>query len=249
MDEEKIRKPSTASIRSCSAPTWPTADAMFERIIEIKKAGDSSGGLVEVHGHRPAGRAWASRCSSKLDGELGRMLSIGAVKAVEIGAGVAVKDMTGSQCNDQMYAEGGKVALPQQPGRRHHRRPDHRPDHRRPPGRQADAHHQQGPGDHRQGRSRRAPVLKAVTRRDPTLVARIWPVAEAFTAMILLDHLHDAPGLPGDVAKLDWLRERLRSFDQAELTDGFPGWRAEPGRLWRIARSHFVGLRIGVLPV
>jgi chorismate synthase len=31
-------------------------------------------------------------------------------------------------------------------------------------------------------------VLKAVTRRDPTLVARIWPVAEAFTACILLDH-------------------------------------------------------------
>ena len=30
--------------------------------------------------------------------------------------------------------------------------------------------------------------LKAVTRRDPTLVARIWPVAEAFTAIILLDH-------------------------------------------------------------
>ena len=30
---------------------------------------------------------------------------------------------------------------------------------------------------------------KAVTRRDPTLVARIWPVAEAFTALILLDHL------------------------------------------------------------
>ena len=32
-------------------------------------------------------------------------------------------------------------------------------------------------------------VLKAVTRRDPTLVARIWPVAETFTAIILLDHL------------------------------------------------------------
>jgi chorismate synthase len=32
-------------------------------------------------------------------------------------------------------------------------------------------------------------TLKAVTRRDPTIVARVWPVAEAFLACILLDHL------------------------------------------------------------
>jgi chorismate synthase len=31
-------------------------------------------------------------------------------------------------------------------------------------------------------------VLKAVTRRDPTIVPRVWPVAEAFMAIILLDH-------------------------------------------------------------
>ena len=32
-------------------------------------------------------------------------------------------------------------------------------------------------------------VLAAITRRDPTIVARIWPVAEAMTAILLLDHL------------------------------------------------------------
>jgi len=31
--------------------------------------------------------------------------------------------------------------------------------------------------------------LEAVTRRDPTIVARVWPVAETFTAIILLDQL------------------------------------------------------------
>ena len=31
--------------------------------------------------------------------------------------------------------------------------------------------------------------LKAVTRRDPTIVPRVWPVAEAFMAIILLDQL------------------------------------------------------------
>jgi chorismate synthase len=31
--------------------------------------------------------------------------------------------------------------------------------------------------------------LAAITRRDPTIVARIWPVAENYTALVLLDHL------------------------------------------------------------
>jgi chorismate synthase len=31
--------------------------------------------------------------------------------------------------------------------------------------------------------------LEAITRRDPTIVARIWPVAENLTALILLDNL------------------------------------------------------------
>ena len=31
--------------------------------------------------------------------------------------------------------------------------------------------------------------LAAVTRRDPTIVSRVWPVAEAFVAITLLDHL------------------------------------------------------------
>jgi len=30
--------------------------------------------------------------------------------------------------------------------------------------------------------------LAAVTRRDPTIVSRVWPVAEAYLAIILLDH-------------------------------------------------------------
>jgi chorismate synthase len=31
--------------------------------------------------------------------------------------------------------------------------------------------------------------LGAITRRDPTIVARIWPVAENYTALVLLDHM------------------------------------------------------------
>ena len=32
-------------------------------------------------------------------------------------------------------------------------------------------------------------ILAAITRRDPTIVGRIWPVAENLTALILLDNL------------------------------------------------------------
>ncbi|MCF7975604.1 MAG: hypothetical protein K9N55_17440 [Phycisphaerae bacterium] len=32
-------------------------------------------------------------------------------------------------------------------------------------------------------------ALSAITRRDPTIVARIWPIAENYTAMVILDHL------------------------------------------------------------
>jgi chorismate synthase len=124
---------------------------------------------------------------NKLDGELGRMMSIGTIKAVEIGAGLAVKDMTGSQCNDQIAVKNGKV--------------------------QFDSNNAGGitgglaTGQNLVVRLAVKPTptiakpqhtidkvslenkdLAAVTRRDPTIVPRVWPVAEAFTAILLLDH-------------------------------------------------------------
>lgn len=168
-------------------PDLAAADAMFRRIIDIKKEGDSSGGIVEVQATGlPAGVG--EPVFRKLDGELGRMLSIGAVKAVEVGAGVRVKDMTGSQCNDQIFAEKGKVTFGSNQaggitgglttGQTIIARLAVKPT----PTISKDQHTIDKV-------SRENTVLKAVTRRDPTLVARIWPVAEAFTAMILLDHL------------------------------------------------------------
>jgi len=168
----------------------PDTDAAFEmekRILQIRDEGDSSGGLVEVVATGiPAGMG--EPVFRKLDGEMGRMLSIGAVKAVEIGAGYAVKDMKGSECNDQMRVENSKVVFKSNKA-----------------------------GGTTGGLTTGQPIiarlaikptptiakdeetidkvslenatLKAVTRRDPTIVARVWPVAEAFLACILLDHL------------------------------------------------------------
>ena len=169
-----------------NCPDVEAADEMVRRIIEIRDQGDSSGGVAEVVATGlPAGMG--EPMFQKLDGELGRMMSIGTVKAVDIGAGLAVKDMTGSECNDQLSAKDGKVAF--------------------------DTNNAGGitggltTGQHIVVRLAVKPTptiakpqrtidkvslenaeLAAVTRRDPTIVARIWPVAEAFTAILLLDH-------------------------------------------------------------
>ncbi|MHC4664628.1 MAG: chorismate synthase [Planctomycetota bacterium] len=170
-----------------NCPDVGAAGAMVEACNKISKTGDSAGGVVEIVVRGvPIGLGEPVFC--KLDGELGRMLGIGAVKGVEVGAGFAVKDMMGSQSNDQMRAEGDKVIFASN-----------------------------NAGGITGGLSTGQPIivrltvkptptidkpqktidkytlenkeLAAITRRDPTIVARIWPVAENYTAMVILDHL------------------------------------------------------------
>ena len=168
-----------------NCPDLDAATAMYDRILEIRDEGDSSGGIVEVFATGvPAGLG--EPVFSKLDGEMGRMMAIGTVKAVELGAGMSVKDMTGSQNNDQMSMQDGQVAF--------------------------SGNNNGGiTGGLTTGQDivvrlavKPTPTiakpqvtvdkvdlvnanLAAVTRRDPTIVSRIWPVAEAFMAMVLLD--------------------------------------------------------------
>ncbi len=91
-------------------PDIEAAEEMLAACNKITKTGDSSGGVVEVRVTGvPAGLG--EPVFYKLDAELGRMLGIGAVKGVEVGAGFAVKDMTGFESNDQLHTEGGKVVF------------------------------------------------------------------------------------------------------------------------------------------
>ena len=184
MDANAIRKEHGVH-PTMNCPDVDAAFAMEKRILEIRDEGDSSGGIVEaVATGLPTGMG--EPVFKKLDGELGRMMSIGTIKAVEIGAGYAVKDMRGSQCNDAIRAKDGKVSF--------------------------DSNNAGGiTGGLTTGQSvvvrlavKPTPTiakdqhtinkvtlenttLSAVTRRDPTIVARVWPVAEAFMAIILLD--------------------------------------------------------------
>jgi chorismate synthase len=170
-----------------NCPDNDAAEAMVEACNKITRTGDSSGGVVEVVVTGvPAGLGEPVFC--KLDAELGKMLGIGAVKGVEVGAGFAVKDMTGSENNDQMRSEGDKVVF-----------------------------ESNNAGGVTGGVATGQPIvvrlavkptptidkpqmtidkytlenkeLAAITRRDPTIVARIWPVAENYTAMVILDLL------------------------------------------------------------
>jgi len=170
-----------------NCPDIGAAQAMVDACNKISKTGDSAGGVVEVVATGvPTGLG--EPVFYKLDAELGRMLGIGAVKGVEVGAGFGVKDMTGSESNDQMRSKGGKVNFLSN-----------------------------NAGGITGGISTGQPIivrlaikptptidkpqktvdkytlenkeLAAITRRDATIVARIWPVAENYTAMVLLDHL------------------------------------------------------------
>jgi chorismate synthase len=167
-------------------PDPSTAEAMHDEIVRIMNEGDSSGGIVEVVVTGvPAGMG--EPVFNKLDGELGKLMSIGTVKAVEIGCGMQAAKMEGSQCNDSMRIENGKVvfgsnnaggitgglttgqdivvrvAVKPTPTIA---KPQHTIDKV----------------------SLENKEMAAVTRRDPTIVARMWPVVEAYTALIILDN-------------------------------------------------------------
>ena len=196
IDEIRARAPQMAAdaIRDkygvhpiVNCPDIDAAQGMVDACNRISATGDSAGGVVEVVVTGvPAGLG--EPVFNKLDGELGRMLGIGAVKGVEVGAGFAVKDMTGYENNDQMRAEDGKIVFDSN-----------------------------NAGGITGGISTGQPIvvrlavkptptidkpqhtidkytmenreLAAITRRDPTIVARIWPVAENYTAMVILDNL------------------------------------------------------------
>ena len=88
------------------APDPHAARAMEELVLETKKKGDSLGGIVAlvITGMPPG---LGDPVFDKLDADLAKaMMSIGAVKGVEIGAGFAAAQMTGSQNNDPITETG-----------------------------------------------------------------------------------------------------------------------------------------------
>jgi chorismate synthase len=90
-------------------PDPVAAEKMVEAILAAKEAHDSLGGVVEVRATGvPVGLGEPT--FDKLDGLIGQaMLSIPAVKGVEIGEGFSVTRSRGSLANDSFYVEEGRV--------------------------------------------------------------------------------------------------------------------------------------------
>jgi len=168
----------------------PDADAareMLSRALEAKKTGNSLGGIVEAIAHGvPVG--WGEPVFGKLDADLARaLMSIGSVKGVEIGAGFAVADMTGSENNDLPMLDGDTVRF--------------------------NTNHAGGIlGGISTGEdivlrlavkptptialeqetvdmvARRPATFRCKTATDPTIVPRMIPIVEAMVALVLVDH-------------------------------------------------------------
>lgn len=87
-------------------PDPEAAVAMEQRIKEVREAGDSVGGIVELVAKGcPPGLG--EPVFDKLDARLaGALMSIGAVKGVEIGEGFAAAHLLGSENNDPLTPEG-----------------------------------------------------------------------------------------------------------------------------------------------
>ncbi len=90
-------------------PDQQAAAAMEKKIMAVRKKGDSLGGVVEIIVRGcPAGIG--EPVFDKMDADLAKaLMSIGSVKAVEIGDGIDAARKMGSEVNDQMNKKGFKT--------------------------------------------------------------------------------------------------------------------------------------------
>jgi len=172
-----------------NCPDEEAAQKMIDRVLEIKEEGDTAGGIVEVIARGvPAGLG--EPVFDKLNATIAHgLMSIGSVRGVEFGAGFAVSNMKGSECNDIPYVDdNGKIRF-----------------------RTNKAGGIEGGISNGEDIVVRVAVkptatisiaqptvnmakmenvtLGAITRRDPTITARLVAVAEAMVRVSILDHL------------------------------------------------------------
>ncbi len=90
-------------------PDKKMAEKMVDHVMKLRKRGDSVGGVVEVLAMGvPPGLG--EPVFDRLDADLAKaLMSLPAVKGVEVGSGFDAAEMTGSQNNDAFYKKGGKI--------------------------------------------------------------------------------------------------------------------------------------------
>ncbi|RMI20440.1 MAG: chorismate synthase [Calditrichaeota bacterium] len=172
-------------VRCCDPEMAPRMEAFIR---EVAAAGDSIGGIVELHIQGlPAGLG--DPVFEKLDAELAHgLMSIGAVKGIEFGEGFRVAELRGSENNDPFHVTDTGEILP-------------RTNHAggvlggistgrdvvlrlavKPPSSIGKA---QVTVDH----AGREVTYSTGGRHDPCICPRVVPVAEAMAALVVLDLL------------------------------------------------------------
>ncbi|MDO8683482.1 MAG: chorismate synthase [Armatimonadota bacterium] len=184
---EKIEEEARKNMIIC--PDQEAAEKMIARVLEIKEEGETAGGSIEIIIRGvPAGLG--EPVFDKLNACLAHaLMSIGAIKGLEFGAGFKVAEMKGSECNDIPYLDEGKrvrfktnnsggflggISNGEDLVMRLAVKPT--------PTVSVD---QQTVDMERMEEAK----LGAITRRDPTLLSRIIPVAESMAAITIVDHL------------------------------------------------------------
>jgi chorismate synthase len=169
-------------------PDPNAASLMMKLLDEVREGGDSLGGVVEVVARGvPAGIG--DPVFDKLDADLAKaLMSIGAVKAVEIGLGMESARMRGSEMNDPIIFSDGKVGFETNnaggilggisTGEAIICRIGVKPT----------------PSISRKQRtvnlsSNKPAEIEIKGRHDPAIPPRVVPVAEAMVALVLADHL------------------------------------------------------------
>ena len=208
---EEIKKNRRKNEINC--PDLEAAKEIEKKVLEIKNKGDTAGGIIEIIA-RGVPPALGEPVFDKLNATIAHALaSIGAVKGVEFGAGFKVGNMMGSENNDQPYlTNDGKVRF-----------------------KTNNAGGLLGGFSNGEDIVVRIAVkptptvsvkqtsinmakmkeepLSPITRRDPSLVGRLWAVAEAMMAIAILDALYMAKAYDG-IAKLDkkWMKLKDKSL-------------------------------------
>lgn len=209
MSFEEIKKNYRKNEINC--PDIESAKKMEKKVLEIKEDGDTAGGIIEVIAHNvPPGLG--EPVFDKLNAIIAHALcSIGAIKGIEFGAGFNVAKMKGSENNDQPYlTKDGKVRFRTNnaggflggisSGEDIITRIAVKPT--------PTISIEQTSIDMKTMREEK---LSPITRRDPTLLGRIYVVAEAMMAIALMDALYLAKAYDG-LARLDkkWVKLKER---------------------------------------
>jgi chorismate synthase len=98
--------PDIAAQNAYLCPDREASLRMEDLVVKTREKGDSLGGIVEIRANGiPAGLG--DPVFDKLDADLAKaLMSIGAVKGVEIGAGFAAAGLFGSENNDPILTDG-----------------------------------------------------------------------------------------------------------------------------------------------